>query len=101
MSDFDDIIPEFIAESTDLLEEVESGLLQMESGSAQEETVHTIFRAIHSIKGGAGFVGLHKIESLAHKMEDLLNLIRNGDLDPSQAVIDALLQSLDVLTHLV
>jgi chemotaxis signal transduction protein/HPt (histidine-containing phosphotransfer) domain-containing protein len=100
MSDFDDIIPEFIAESTDLLEEVESGLLQMESGSAQEETVHTIFRAIHSIKGGAGFVGLHKIESLAHKMEDLLNLIRNGDLDPSQAVIDALLQSLDVLSTL-
>jgi chemotaxis signal transduction protein/HPt (histidine-containing phosphotransfer) domain-containing protein len=100
MSEFDDIIPEYIAESQELLQEVESGLLAMESGQVEEEAIHTVFRAIHSIKGGAGFVGLTKIERLAHKMEDLLNLIRNGDLKATQPVTDALLQSLDVLTAL-
>lgn len=100
MGEFDDIIPEYIAESTELLEKVESGLLGMESGELEEEGIHVVFRAIHSIKGGAGFVGLVKIEHLAHKMEDLLNLIRNGDLEPTQPITDALLQALDVLNSL-
>lgn len=100
MGEFDDIIPEYLTESRELLETVESGFLALENGTADEETVHTVFRAIHSIKGGAGFVGLTKIERLAHKMEDLLNLIRNHDLDPTPPVTDALLQSLDVLTEL-
>ncbi len=100
MGEFDDIIPEYITESSELLETVESGLLAMESGDLEEEAVHTVFRAIHSIKGGAGFVGLVKIERLAHRMEDLLNLIRNGDLEPTPPITDALLQSLDVLVSL-
>lgn len=100
MGDFDDLIPEFIAESTDLLQTMESGLLDLERGSVDEGVIHTIFRAIHSIKGGAGFVGLDKIERLGHRMEDLLNLIRNHDLEATQPVTDALLQSLDVLTLL-
>jgi chemotaxis signal transduction protein/HPt (histidine-containing phosphotransfer) domain-containing protein len=100
MGEFDDIIPEYLTESRELLETVESGFLALENGAADDETVHTVFRAIHSIKGGAGFVGLAKIERLAHKMEDLLNLIRNHDLAPSPPVTDALLQSFDVLTEL-
>lgn len=100
MGEFDDIIPEYLTESRELLEAVESGFLALENGTADDETVHTVFRAIHSIKGGAGFVGLTKIERLAHKMEDLLNLIRNHDLVPTPPVTDALLQSLDVLTEL-
>ncbi len=100
MGEFDDIIPEYITESSELLETVESGLLAMESGDLEDEAVHTVFRAIHSIKGGAGFVGLVKIERLAHRMEDLLNLIRNGDLEPTPPITDALLQSLDVLVSL-
>jgi chemotaxis signal transduction protein/HPt (histidine-containing phosphotransfer) domain-containing protein len=100
MGEFDDIIPEYVTESRELLETIEAGLLRLEQGGAQDETVHTVFRAIHSIKGGAGFVGLTKIERLAHKMEDVLNLIRNHDLEPSQPITDALLQSLDVLNSL-
>ncbi|MCB2187270.1 MAG: chemotaxis protein CheW [Deltaproteobacteria bacterium] len=100
MGEFDDIIPEYINESTELLEVVEGGLLRLEQGEMEEEAIHTVFRAIHSIKGGAGFVGLGKIEHLAHKMEDLLNLIRNGDLVAGRAVTDALLLSLDVLKSL-
>ena len=100
MSSFDNMIPEFIAESTALLTEVENGLLRLEQGRADQEATNTVFRAVHSIKGGAGFIGLHKIENLAQKMEDLLNLIRGGDLKPIQPVTDSLLQSLDVLAAL-
>ncbi len=100
MGEFDDIIPEFLTESTELLETVEKGLLGLEQGQAEDEMVHTVFRAIHSIKGGAGFVGLTKIERLAHRMEDLLNLIRNHDLVATPPITDALLQALDVLSSL-
>ncbi len=100
MSDFDDMIPEYVTESTELLAEVEGGFLALEEGTAEEDTVHTIFRAIHSIKGGAGFVGLTKIERLAHKMEDLLGLIRNHDMEATPQVTDALLKAMDVLRAL-
>ncbi len=103
MSQFDDMIPEFVAESRDLMPEVEQGLLALENDplNVDPETVNTIFRAIHSVKGGASFVGLHRIEQLSHKMEDLLNLIRNGDIAPSQTVSSELLRSLDVLNDML
>ena len=103
MSQFDEMIPEFVAESQDLLPEVEQGLLALEDDpdSVDQETVNTIFRAIHSIKGGASFVGLHQLERLAHKMEDLLNLIRNQDVAPTPQVSSELLTSLDALTEML
>lgn len=97
MGDFDDMIPEYITESTELLADVEGGFLALEEGTADEDTVHTVFRAIHSIKGGAGFVGLGKIERLAHKMEDLLGLLRNHDMEATPEVTNTLLKSMDVL----
>ncbi|MDR1397106.1 MAG: chemotaxis protein CheW [Desulfarculales bacterium] len=100
MGDFDDMIPEYVTESTELLADVESGFLALEEGTADDETINTIFRAIHSIKGGAGFVGLSKIEHLAHKMEDLLGLIRNKDMAATPPVAVALLKALDVLRSL-
>lgn len=100
MSALDKIISEFVGEYEPLLAEMESGLLLLEQADADADVVNTLFRAVHSIKGGAGFIGLAKIEKLAHKMEDLLNLIRGGDLEPIQPVTDSLLQALDVLAAL-
>lgn len=103
MGQFDDMIPEFVTESRDLLPEVETGLLNLETDpdSVDPETVNTIFRAMHSIKGGASFVGLSNLEHLAHKMEDVLNLVRNGDLTPGNAVVAELLTSLDSVTEML
>ncbi len=103
MGAFDDMIPEFVAESKDLLPEVEQGLLALESDpeSVDPETINTIFRAMHSIKGGASFVGLTQLEHLAHKMEDLLNLVRNGDMTPTPEVVAELLNSLDVVSEML
>src|SRR5262249_10770227 len=60
-----------------------------------------VFRAIHSIKGGAGFLGLDAIKDLAHAMEHLLNLMRNGALVPTPAMVNTLLGAAHVLTGLV
>lgn len=100
MSSLGNVQTEFVTESAQLLTEMETGLLGLEQGIADAEGVNTLFRAVHAIKGGAAFVGMEKIEKLAQKMEDLLNLVRGGDLEPSQPVTDSLLQSLDVLATL-
>lgn len=100
MAELDHMIPEFTAESGQLLRTVESGLLQMESGEMGEEAAHQVFRAIHAIRSGAAMVGLGKIQRLARRMEALLDLCRNGDLEPAQVVVDSLLQALDVLASL-
>ncbi len=100
MDELNDIIPEFIIESSELLQSVERGLLRLEDGEDHGEAIHAVFRSIHSIKAGAGLMGLIKIERLARKMEGVLDLCRKDDLEPTQPVVDALLQSLDVLSSL-
>lgn len=100
MVDFDDIIPEFILEFSPTLHSIEGGLLQLEDGGAAEPSLQDLFLAIHKIKAGAGLAGLEKIERLSREMDGVLDLCRNGALEPAQAVVDSLLQALDVLTSL-
>ena len=66
-----------------------------------EELVNTVFRAAHSIKGGAGFLNLNNIRDLAHKLESLLHMIRNRELVPDTRVINRLLAGFDRLLGLV
>src|SRR5262249_59146336 len=82
---------------------LEKDFLAIEAaGSAVDVAlVNKVFRAVNSIKGGAGFLGLDAIKDLAHAMETLLNLMRNGALVPTPAMINTLLAAADVLTGLV
>lgn len=99
----DEILREFVVESAEHLADVESQLLEIEDGGANinNDLVNTVFRAIHSVKGAAGFLGLVKINELAHNLENVLNLIRNQELVPSHEVIDRLLRSADLLRNMV
>jgi chemotaxis signal transduction protein/HPt (histidine-containing phosphotransfer) domain-containing protein len=101
MDEFNHIIPEYVMEASQLLRSIETGLLQLEDREAAGDTLSSVFQDIHKIKAGAGFSGLDKIQRLAGKMEGVLDLCRNGDLEPSQPLVDSLLQSLDVLASLV
>jgi len=106
MNEFQDLIPDFLDESHEHLANIEDDILVMESAVNQgektdDEVINRIFRAIHSIKGGSSFVGFSKIEELSHKMEDLLNFIRNGDIIPQRDTIDVLLKSIDKLTEML
>ena len=97
------IIEEFVIESCDHLADVESQLLAIEAGGAaiDAELVNTVFRAVHSIKGTAGFLQMSNIQSLSHEMESVLNLIRNRQLVPDSDVTNALLHAADTLRSMV
>jgi two-component system chemotaxis sensor kinase CheA len=102
-ADNDTIVQDFVVESQEHLADVENDLLAIEAGGAavDVEVVNRVFRAVHSIKGAAGFLGFTVLGELAHSLENVLNLIRSGDLVPNHQVVDALLRATDALRNLV
>ncbi len=104
-SDFgeDEVVQDFIVESQEHLSDIESELLQIEEGGEDidSDLVNRVFRAIHSIKGAAGFLGFHVINDLAHNLENILGLIRTEELIPNSSIVDVMLKAADVLKSLV
>ncbi len=98
-----ELMNEFVIESQEHLADVEQQLLTLESkGDAMDVAlVNTVFRAIHSIKGAAGFLGLDVLQALAHREEEILNKLRNHELRPTSVVIDSLLKATDRLKGLL
>jgi two-component system chemotaxis sensor kinase CheA len=91
----------FFQECEEQLGELETGLLSMQEGSADNETVDAVFRAVHSIKGGAGAFRLDRLVKFAHVFETTLDKIRNGVMQPSPPVMKSMLRAADVLADLV
>jgi two-component system, chemotaxis family, sensor kinase CheA len=91
----------FFQECEEQLGELETGLTSMEAGETDTETVNAVFRAVHSIKGGAGAFKLDRLVKFAHGFETTLDKIRNGQLAPSPAVMKVMLKAADVLADLV
>lgn len=104
MTDDDlEILDEFRTESLEHFEQVEPLLLEIEdaSGSRRTEVVNAIFRAVHSVKGAAGFFELTPIQELAHASESLLMKVRDGELEYRSEMTDVLLTALDQLRVMV
>jgi two-component system chemotaxis sensor kinase CheA len=99
----DDLILEFLAESREHLANIENDLLSIEQAGAaiDEKLVNRVFRAAHSIKGGSGFFDLTKIEQLAHKTENVLDLVRSRQMVPTPAIVSTLLLAFDKLRSLI
>ena len=95
------LIKELLIEGFDGLERFDQQLVALEEGTADESTLNTIFRVIHTIKGTAGCIGLQKIASVAHVGENLLSLLRDGNLETSEALIDVLLEYSDALKEML
>ena len=91
----------FFQECEEQLGELEVGLNAMEEGVADSETVNAVFRAVHSIKGGAGAFKLDRLVRFAHTFETSLDLIRSEQLAASQSVVRTMLRSADLLADLV
>jgi len=87
----------FFDESFEGLEIMESELLTLDVGAGDAEIINTIFRAAHSIKGGAGTFGFMNVSEFTHVMETLLDEMRDGSRDVTQFAVDSLLESIDVL----
>src|SRR5713101_8538678 len=92
----DEILEFFQPEADEHLQVVSDCLISLEGNNNPEE-VNRLFRAIHTVKGSAAQVGLKRLGGIAHRVEDLIGRLRDGEIEPSPAVVDLCLESVDVL----
>jgi len=101
MSGLDEFKATFFQECGDLLENMERGLMAIDSGESPSDHIDSIFRAVHSVKGGAGAFDFSRLVSFAHVFETVLDHIRHGKLEPTEDINGTLLRAGDILTDLV
>ncbi len=96
-----EILEAFLEESAEGLDALDTDLVELEQRPDSPDVVARVFRAVHTLKGTAGFLEFNRLQSLAHAAEDLLAALRSGDLVADAAIVTSLLDSLDVFRTLV
>jgi two-component system chemotaxis sensor kinase CheA len=96
-----DLLHGFIEESMDSLAEAEQRLIRLETEPDHADHLNAVFRAVHSLKGNSAFFDLMHVKRLSHKMEDLLDAIRQKKMACTPALIDLLLPGLDLLRRML
>ncbi|MBI5327220.1 MAG: chemotaxis protein CheW [Deltaproteobacteria bacterium] len=96
-----EIMKDFVVEARENLDQIDSSLVALENDPENNELLNKVFRVMHTIKGGAGFLGLEKVQKLSHHSEDLLNKIRNKEMRFTHDIADVILNSADILKKLV
>lgn len=91
-----EVLEFFVPEAEEHLQVVTHCLLSLETSPGPEQ-IHRLLRAMHTVKGSAAQVGLHRISHVAHRAEDLIGRLRDGELKPSAEIIDICLEAVDVL----
>jgi two-component system chemotaxis sensor kinase CheA len=93
----DELRDDFLVEARELLQRLSEQLVELEASPRDAELLNAVFRAFHTVKGGAGFLAIDPMVQLCHQAEDLLNEARNGVVVLDSAQMDALLEALDLL----
>src|SRR5216684_437837 len=93
----DDLIKEFLIESIENLDRLDSELVKLETDPSSQELLSSIFRTIHTIKGSCGFLGFSKLEKVAHVGESLLSRLRDGKLSLTPEFTSGLLAMVDAI----
>ena len=91
----------FFVEADELLSALEEGLRAIQTGAQEADTVNAVFRAVHSIKGGAGAFDMKALVGFAHRFETVLDELRAGRLQPEPALLGALLHASDHLADMI
>ena len=91
-----EVLEFFIPEAEEHLQAVTECLLALEANANPEE-INRLFRSMHTVKGSAAQVGLHRLSAVAHRVEDLIGQLRDGALQPSPEIVDMCLEAVDVL----
>lgn len=99
----DETLQMYLEESLEHLADIENDFLAIEENGADidEDLVNKVYRAAHSIKGGAGFMGLNNIKDLTHEMENILGKIRSSEMVPTPDIVNILLEASDQLKALM
>lgn len=85
----------FLAEATDLMADLEKGLLDLESNPGNTEGINKVFRVMHTLKGSAGMFGFDSMSAITHELETIYDAIRNGDRQLNTEILKATFETLD------
>lgn len=97
----DDLIAEFLTETNESLGELDTDMVNLEKNPNDKDLLSKIFRLMHTIKGTCGFLGLPRLETVAHKAEDVLGLFRDGVLEVTPEYVTLIFESLDRIKYLI
>jgi two-component system chemotaxis sensor kinase CheA len=92
-----ELLQDFLIEAGELLDALDTQLVGLEQMPDDKDLLNAIFRAFHTIKGGAGFLEVTPLVEVCHRAEDIFNLLRNGELKVTPAIMDVMLRVLDAL----
>ncbi len=101
MSEMEAFVGEFVVESRENLDQLERDLIELESDPCSSGTLASIFRTVHTIKGAAGFMGLSRLQTLAHSGESVLSRLREGSLKIDPAIASQLLAMADCMRRML
>jgi len=97
----DDLLNEFVAETTESLSVLDQELVRFEQAPSDQAILSNIFRMMHTIKGTCGFLGLPRLEKVAHAGEDVLGKFRDGELTPVPSSVTLILKAIDRIREIV
>lgn len=98
MSDeMQEILNDFLTESNEMLEVLDQRFVTLEADPSNTDLLNEIFRAMHSMKGSAGFLGFNHLVDVAHRGENILNKLRQAEMAVSPAIISVILETVDVI----
>ena len=97
----DDLISEFLTETNESLEELDQDLVNLEQNPNDKDLLGKIFRLKHTIKGTCGFLGLPRLEKVAHHAENVLGRFRDGDLEVTPEYVTLIFESIDRIKLIV
>ena len=97
----DELLADFLTEVSEGLAELDNALVTLERTPDDAATLSLIFRQVHTIKGTCGFLGLSRLERVAHAAEDVLGRVRDGELVATPAIVDRVLAAIDCIKGIV
>ncbi|WP_373020371.1 chemotaxis protein CheA [Thiomicrorhabdus sp.] len=93
----EDILQDFLVEATELVDQLNEQLVDLEQSPSDRDLLNAVFRGFHTIKGGAGFLGITSLIEVCHRAENVFDKIRNGDVEYDAAAADVILRAFDVI----
>jgi len=96
-----EILSEFLVETEEMIELLDQRFISLESDPTNRAMLDEIFRAMHSMKGSGGFLGFTRLVDVAHRAENILNKLRQGEMAVTPSVINVVLEAVDVVKLLV
>ena len=101
MDEFQEILQDFLIESFELIEQLDQDLVELESTPEDLDLLNRIFRVAHTVKGASSFLNFDVLTHLTHHMEDVLNRARHGEIVIDAAIMDVVLESIDLMKALL